>query len=59
MLYLAPKLNFNNLNVELLKHFARLQVKDDQVSIIIFIIYKHKNITCFKLNIFLLGWNTN
>jgi hypothetical protein len=32
MLYLAPKLNFNNLNVELLKHFARLQVKDDQVS---------------------------
>lgn len=31
MLYLAPKLNFNNLNVELLKHFARLQVKDDQV----------------------------
>jgi len=31
MLYLAPKLNYNNLNVELLKHFARLQVKDDQV----------------------------
>jgi len=31
MLHLAPKLNQNNLNVELLKHFARLQIKDDQV----------------------------
>ena len=31
MLYLAPKLNHKNLNEELLKHFARLQTKDDQV----------------------------
>uniref|UniRef100_F6Z9I3 SCY1 like pseudokinase 1 n=1 Tax=Ornithorhynchus anatinus TaxID=9258 RepID=F6Z9I3_ORNAN len=30
MLLLAPKLNENNLNVELMKHFARLQAKDDQ-----------------------------
>ena len=30
-LLLAPKLNYNNLNVELLKYFARLQAKDDQV----------------------------
>jgi hypothetical protein len=28
---LAPKLNYNNLNVEVLKHFARLQSKDEQV----------------------------
>ena len=27
---LAPKLNYNNLNVELMKHFARLQGSDDQ-----------------------------
>ena len=33
-LLLAPKLNYNNLNVELLKYFARLQAKDDQVRII-------------------------
>lgn len=30
MLLLAPKLNENNLNVELMKHFARLQAKDEQ-----------------------------
>lgn len=30
MLLLAPKLNENNLNMELMKHFARLQAKDDQ-----------------------------
>lgn len=27
---LAPKLNYNNLNVELMKHFARLQGQDEQ-----------------------------
>jgi SCY1-like protein 1 len=27
---LAPKLNYNNMNVELMKHFARLQGTDDQ-----------------------------
>ena len=32
MLHLAPKLNYKNLNEELMKHFARLQAKDDQVS---------------------------
>ena len=31
MLHLAPKLNYKNLNEELMKHFARLQAKDDQV----------------------------
>lgn len=30
MLLLAPKLNEANLNQELLRHFARLQSKDDQ-----------------------------
>lgn len=30
MLLLAPKLNDNNLNVELMKHFARLQARDEQ-----------------------------
>uniref|UniRef100_A0A2K6RRV6 N-terminal kinase-like protein n=1 Tax=Rhinopithecus roxellana TaxID=61622 RepID=A0A2K6RRV6_RHIRO len=30
MLLLAPKLNKANLNVELMKHFARLQAKDEQ-----------------------------
>lgn len=30
MLLLAPKLNETNLNQELLRHFARLQSKDDQ-----------------------------
>ncbi|XP_059478001.1 N-terminal kinase-like protein [Neocloeon triangulifer] len=32
-LHLAPKLNYNNLNVEVLRHFARLQAKDDQGGI--------------------------
>ena len=32
ILFLAPKLNYNNLNVEVLKHFARLQAKDDEVK---------------------------
>ena len=32
MLHLAPKLNYKNLNEELMKHFARLQAKDEQVS---------------------------
>lgn len=31
MLHVASKLNYKNLNEELLKHFARLQAKDDQV----------------------------
>lgn len=30
MVLLAPKLNYNNLNVELMKHFARLQALDEQ-----------------------------
>ncbi|KAG8146528.1 putative N-terminal kinase-like protein [Naja naja] len=30
MLLLAPKLNEANLNVELMKHFARLQARDDE-----------------------------
>ena len=30
ILLLAPKLNETNLNVELMKHFARLQAKDEQ-----------------------------
>ncbi|XP_042296819.1 N-terminal kinase-like protein [Sceloporus undulatus] len=30
MLLLAPKLSESNLNVELMKHFARLQARDDQ-----------------------------
>lgn len=30
---MAPKLNYNNLNVEVLKHFARLQSRDDQGGI--------------------------
>uniref|UniRef100_A0A6A7FQD4 N-terminal kinase-like protein n=1 Tax=Hirondellea gigas TaxID=1518452 RepID=A0A6A7FQD4_9CRUS len=33
VLHLAPKLNKNNLNVEVLKHFARLQSKDEQGGI--------------------------
>ncbi|XP_065339794.1 N-terminal kinase-like protein [Cloeon dipterum] len=32
-LHLAPKLNYNNLNVETLRQFARLQAKDDQGGI--------------------------
>ena len=30
MLYLAAKLNYKNLNIELMKHFSRLQTADDQ-----------------------------
>ncbi|CAF1052520.1 unnamed protein product [Rotaria sordida] len=30
MLYLTPKLNYKNLNIELMKHFSRLQTSDDQ-----------------------------
>lgn len=30
MLLLAPKLSESNLNVELMKHFARLQARDEQ-----------------------------
>jgi SCY1-like protein 1 len=30
MLFLAPKLNYKNLNIELMKHFSRLQTSDDQ-----------------------------
>ncbi|XP_063221892.1 N-terminal kinase-like protein isoform X1 [Bacillus rossius redtenbacheri] len=33
VVHLAPKLNYNNLNVEVLRHFARLQAKDDQGGI--------------------------
>lgn len=33
MLHLAAKLNYKNLNEELMKHFARLQTKDDQGGI--------------------------
>lgn len=33
MLQLAAKLNYKNLNEELLKHFARLQGRDDQGGI--------------------------
>lgn len=33
MLHLAGKLNYKNLNEELMKHFARLQAKDDQGGI--------------------------
>jgi len=33
ILFLAPKLNYNNLNVEVLRHFARLQASDDQGGI--------------------------
>ncbi|XP_067680899.1 N-terminal kinase-like protein [Haliotis asinina] len=33
MLHLASKLNYKNLNEELMKHFARLQAKDDQGGI--------------------------
>ncbi|CAH1262011.1 SCYL1 [Branchiostoma lanceolatum] len=33
MLLMAPKLNDKNLNTELMKHFARLQSKDDQGGI--------------------------
>lgn len=30
MLLLAPKLNESNLNQELMRHFARLQARDEQ-----------------------------
>ncbi len=30
---LAPKLSYNNLNVELMKHFAKLQGQDEQAMI--------------------------
>jgi hypothetical protein len=30
MLFLASKLNYKNLNIELMKHFSRLQTSDDQ-----------------------------
>ncbi|CAH1729958.1 unnamed protein product [Chironomus riparius] len=33
VIHLAPKLNYNNLNVEVLRHFARLQSRDDQGGI--------------------------
>ncbi|XP_028038667.1 N-terminal kinase-like protein [Bombyx mandarina] len=33
IVHLASKLNYNNLNVEVLRHFARLQSKDDQGGI--------------------------
>ncbi|KAL3874122.1 hypothetical protein ACJMK2_037177 [Sinanodonta woodiana] len=33
MMFIAPKLNYKNLNEELMKHFARLQSKDDQGGI--------------------------
>ncbi|XP_075223189.1 N-terminal kinase-like protein yata [Lycorma delicatula] len=33
IIHLSPKLNYNNLNVEVLRHFARLQAKDDQGGI--------------------------
>lgn len=33
IIHLAPKLNYNNLNVEVLRHFARLQARDDQGQI--------------------------
>ena len=33
MLHMASKLNYKNLNEELMKHFARLQSKDDQGGI--------------------------
>ncbi|XP_021378015.1 N-terminal kinase-like protein [Mizuhopecten yessoensis] len=33
MLHMAPKLNYKNMNEELMKHFARLQAKDEQGGI--------------------------
>uniref|UniRef100_A0A1B6CN54 N-terminal kinase-like protein n=1 Tax=Clastoptera arizonana TaxID=38151 RepID=A0A1B6CN54_9HEMI len=33
VIHLSPKLNYNNLNVEVLRHFARLQSKDEQGGI--------------------------
>ena len=39
MMHLSPKLNYKNLNEELLKHFARLQTKDSQVLLILLAFY--------------------
>jgi len=33
MMHIAAKLNYKNLNEEVLKHFARLQSKDEQVRV--------------------------
>lgn len=33
IMYLSTKLNYNNLNIEVLKHFARLQAKDEEGGI--------------------------
>ena len=33
MLHMASRLNYKNLNEELMKHFARLQAKDEQGGI--------------------------
>lgn len=33
MVHMAPKLNYHNLNEEVMKHFARLQARDDQGGI--------------------------
>lgn len=33
VVHLAPKLDYNNLNVETLKHFVKLQSKDEHGSI--------------------------
>ena len=33
MVFMAEKLNYHNLNEELMKHFARLQSRDDQGGI--------------------------
>ena len=35
MIYIASKLNYKNLNEEVLKHFARLQSRDDQVCAVL------------------------
>jgi len=32
MIHIASKLNYKNLNEEVLRHFARLQSKDEQVG---------------------------
>lgn len=33
MLHLAPKLSYSNLNEEVIKHFARLQTRDEEGGI--------------------------
>ena len=50
MLHLAPKLNYKNLNEELMKHFARLQAKDDQVSVVFFFIHLKRYYTIFSFD---------